>query len=88
MEETNEMSGFSTEAIAEEMIEPRPVAEPEPIKKTRKHFSRLGLFLFLGSVIVTIVQIVPAAMVSVMKPDLLYDSNAVLLLALIPMYLS
>ena len=83
MEETNE--GFWTEISTGEVLE--TALPPEPLKKTRKHFSRLGLFFFLGAIIIIIVQALTSVLVSYLRPDWLRDSDIALLLSVVPMYL-
>ena len=83
MGETNEI--FQAEMFAGEASVITP--PPEPLKKTRKHFSQLGLFFFLGAIIATIVQAGPSALISFVRPDWLYNPNVVLLLSAVPLYL-
>lgn len=83
MEETNEI--FQTETFVGEA--PGITPSSEPLKITRKHFSRLGLFFFLGAVITMVVQIVPTVLVTILRYDWLDDPNIALLLSAVPMYL-
>ena len=83
MEETNEI--FWTETSTGGA--PEAALPPEPLKKTRKHFSRIGLFFFLGAIIIIITQAVLSFLVSYLRPDWLNDSNIALLLSVAPMYL-
>lgn len=83
MGETNEI--FQTEMWAG--VTPEVTLPSEPLKMTRKHFSRLGLFFFLGAVIIMVVQMVPSVLISVLRSDWLNNPNVVLLLSTVPMYL-
>lgn len=66
---------------------PEITPSPEPLKITRKHFSRLGLFFFLGAIITMIVQIVPTVLITIFRYDWLNNPNIALLLSAVPMYL-
>lgn len=86
MEETYTM--FQPATSAGEILEP-PETEPapEPLKITRKHFSRLGLFFFLGAIITYVVQIVPLVLISYFKPELTRNPNISLIITGLPQYL-
>lgn len=86
MDETNTMFQAAT-ATGEIYGTPETVPAPEPLKMTRKHFSRLGLFFFLGAIITYAVQIVPLVLVSFFRPDLASDPNISLLITGLPQYL-
>lgn len=83
MEETNEI--FQTEMWTGEAFGTTP--PPEPLKKTRKHFSRLGLFFFIGAIITTVIQIVLSVLISILRLDWLDTSEGVVLLSAVPLYL-
>lgn len=83
MEETNIM--FQPDASAGEIPGTEPVQEP--LKITRKHFSRLGLFFFLGAIITNVVQVVPLVLVSYFRPELTRDPNISLIITGLPQYL-
>lgn len=59
----------------------------EPLKVTRKHFSRLGGMFVLGTVIIFAVQLIPVALVQLLKPEWAQDPNISLTLSMLPMYL-
>ncbi|MCM1063006.1 MAG: CPBP family intramembrane metalloprotease [Eubacterium sp.] len=59
----------------------------EPLKATRKHFSRLGGMFVLGTVIIYAVQLIPAILVRIFRPEWLQDGNINLTLSMVPMYL-
>lgn len=59
----------------------------EPLKVTRKHFSKLGGMFVLGTVIIYAVQLIPAALVQIFRPEWLRDANVSLSLSMLPMYL-
>ena len=59
----------------------------EPLKVTRKHFSKLGGMFVLGTVIIYAVQLIPAALVQIFRPEWLQDANVSLSLSMLPMYL-
>lgn len=86
MEETNTMFQAVTPA-GEIFGTPETEPAPEPLKMTRKHFSRLGLFFFLGAIITYVVQIVPLVVISYLRPDLASDPNISLLITGLPQYL-
>ena len=86
MEETNTM--FQTATSTGEIFETSETEPaPESLKMTRKHFSRLGLFFFLGAIITYVVQIVPLVVISYLRPDLASDPNISLLITGLPQYL-
>lgn len=53
----------------------------------RKHFSKLGLMFFLGTVIIYAVQIGANKLVEWMKPEWLENPNISLAVAIVPLYL-
>lgn len=59
----------------------------ESLKMTRKHFSRLGGMFILGTVIIYAVQLIPAAIIRIFRPEWLQNGNISLSLSMVPMYL-
>lgn len=59
----------------------------EDIKTTRKHFSKLGLMYFLGTLIIFGVQYLVGYLVDLIKPELLENPNINLTLGMLSMYL-
>lgn len=57
------------------------------LKQTRKHFSKLGLMFFLGTLLINIVQIIAVGIAGVIKPELLEDMASTLLITMLPMYI-
>lgn len=53
----------------------------------KKHFSKLGLMFFLGTLIVYGVQYGAAAIAGMINPELLSDTASTLLITMLPMYL-
>lgn len=64
----------------------RPNPEEE-VKKARKHFSKLGLMFFLGTLIIFGVQNLTGYLVDLIKPEWLINPNINLTLGMISMYL-
>lgn len=73
MEETNEMRGTETSKTL--------------LKPVRKHFSRLGLWFFLGGIIINAAQIVVLLPIQIFKPAWARDVNINILLTALPLYL-
>lgn len=64
-----------------------PVSLPEDTgAQAKKHFSKLGLMYFLGTLLVFGLQIAASAIVGVIKPELLSSTSYALLITMIPMY--
>lgn len=61
--------------------------ETYDFKGTRKHFSRLGLRFFLGTIIIYAVQIVTEIIFLVFRLDLPENANINIILSAVPMYL-
>ncbi len=59
----------------------------EPLKVTRKHFSKLGGMFVLGTVIVFAVQLIPMALAQLFRPEWIQDPNINLTMSMLPMYL-
>ena len=57
------------------------------LKPARKHFSRLGLMFFLGTIVIYAVQFVVAWIVQTLRPEWLEDVNIAMAISMIPMYL-
>lgn len=64
----------------------RPNPEEE-VKKARKHFSKLGLMFFLGTLIIFGVQNLTGYLVDLIKPEWLRNPNINLTLGMVSMYL-
>lgn len=94
MEETNEVRGTETPVYNEYYeslwgTQPSGGKEDQKtvLKPIRKHFSRLGLWFFLGGVIMYAAQIVVLLPVALFKPDWVDDVNISILLSALPLYL-
>lgn len=61
--------------------------ENETLKDIKKHFSKLGLMYFLGSLIIIVVQTIASVIAAMVNPDLLSNADTYLYIALLPMYL-
>lgn len=59
----------------------------DTLKQTKRHFSKLGLMFFLGTLIIYFVQILSMAIASFMDPALLENTTASTLITMLPMYL-
>ncbi|MCM1540421.1 MAG: CPBP family intramembrane metalloprotease [Blautia sp.] len=59
----------------------------EPLKTTRRHFSRLGGMFVLGTVIIYAMQLISTILVRIYRPEWLQDGNINLTLSMVPMYL-
>lgn len=57
------------------------------LRGVRKHFSRLGLWFFLGTIIIYAVQIFVEVILLIFRPDLLENVNINIILSALPMYL-
>lgn len=57
-------------------------------KEARKQFSRIGLYFFIGSVVITVVQFCLSLALGRWKPEWLADTNISLLLSVVSMYLT
>lgn len=69
------------------MEETNELREPEiDLKKTRKHFSRLGLWFFVGTIIINVSQVVLIP-IRYFMPQWLTDANLSVILLQMPMYL-
>lgn len=89
MEEMNGMQGTydtGSTTTAAYMQDSRPNPEEE-IRSARKHFSKLGLMFFLGTIIVNVVQIIALNIAKAINPAWVEDPNISILLAILPMYL-
>lgn len=69
------------------MEETYGVEEIYDFKGIRKHFSRLGLGFFLGTIIIYAVQIVVEIIILIFRLDLPVDVNINIILSAVPMYL-
>lgn len=61
--------------------------EKTTLKPIRKHFSRLGLWFFLGAVIINVAQVVVILPIQFFKPEWMSDVNIAMILSALPMYL-
>lgn len=59
----------------------------DSLKPVRKHFSRMGLMFFLGTIAIYAVQLIVAWLVRALRPEWLMDDNISMALSMIPMYL-
>lgn len=62
-------------------------SEQEVVREARKHFSRLGLMFFLGSIVIYAVQLIPMILIKWLKPEWLENGNLALMIGILPMYL-
>lgn len=53
----------------------------------KKHFSKLGLMFFLGTLLIYVVQFGASAIAGIINTDLLTDTSSALLITMLPMYL-
>lgn len=58
----------------------------DTVAQAKKHFSKLGLMFFLGTLIIYAVQIGASAIATVINPDLQASMSEALLVTMIPMY--
>lgn len=61
--------------------------QADSLKPVRKHFSRMGLMFFLGTIVIYAVQYIVAWLVQALRPEWLMDINISMALSMIPMYL-
>ncbi len=61
--------------------------EMEQLKQTKHHFSKLGLMYFLGTLIITGIQLAGIILIQQLSPDILQDNNLYLISAMLPMYI-
>lgn len=94
MEETNEVRGTETPAYNEYYeslweIQPSRGTEDQKtlLKQTRKHFSRFGLWFFLGGIIIYAAQIVVLIPISFFRPEWVNNANINIILSALPLYL-
>ena len=57
------------------------------LKAARKHFSLLGGMFVVGMIVIYAVQLIPAILIQVLKPEWLENADAALLISMAPMYL-
>lgn len=94
MEATNEVRGTET-SVYNEYYESFGATQPsggagDPktlLKSIRKHFSRIGLWFFLGGIIIYAAQIVLLLPIMFFRPDWVDDVNISILLSALPLYL-
>lgn len=58
----------------------------EQMQQSKRHFSRLGLMYFFGTLLIIAVQSGVSILVQAIKPELMQNNNSSLLLVMIPMY--
>ncbi len=58
----------------------------EPLKVTKKHFSKLGGMFILGTVIIYAVQLIPLMLIQLIKPEWVKDANISIVLSMLPLY--
>lgn len=58
----------------------------EQLRSAKKHFSRLGWMLMLGTLIIYAAQLLPVNIVAQVKPEWLDNQNISLLLSVLPLY--
>lgn len=61
--------------------------EADEIKAARKHFSRLGGMYILGTIIIFAVQLIPATLLQLVRPEWLENGNISLMVSVLPMYI-
>ncbi len=61
--------------------------EMEQVKQTKRHFSRLGLMYFFGTLVIIGVQMAAIFIMQAAMPDLLTDNDLYLVATMLPMYL-
>lgn len=83
---TNEASGNIAPVWAEVMQNAAPNPEDE-VKAAKKHFSKLGLMFFLGTLCIYAVQLIPMGIVDLLNPELFDNPTFSILLGMVPMYL-
>ena len=59
----------------------------EQLKQAKHHFSKLGLMYFLGTLIITGIQLAGIILIQQLSPDILQDNNLYLISAMLPMYI-
>ncbi|MCI8799927.1 MAG: CPBP family intramembrane metalloprotease [Lachnospiraceae bacterium] len=62
--------------------------EADELKAARKHFSMLGGMFVLGTILLYAVQLIPAIIVGVLRPEWLINPDVALLFSSVPMYLA
>ena len=76
-------SGETGEDAAENGAEGQ---NPQP-RQIRKHFSRLGLWYFTGTIIINVAQLLVVFLCRAFKPEWLNDVNFSIILSALPLYL-
>lgn len=67
-----------------DLIIPAPV---DPLKKHKRHFSKIGLFYFCGAIIISAVQVSVITLIQLIAPQLMTNPNISLLISSLSMYL-
>lgn len=61
--------------------------EADEVKAARKHFSRLGGMYILGTIVIFAVNLIVEALIQLMRPEWMGNSNISLMISVLPMYL-
>ncbi len=61
--------------------------QADELKAARKHFSLLGGMFVVGMIVIYAVQLIPAILIQVLKPEWLENADVALLISMAPMYL-
>lgn len=56
------------------------------LKGTRKHFSKLGWMYFLGTIMISVIQLLAGLVIGILKPEWLLNYNTNLLLSMVIVY--
>ena len=67
-----------------ELIIPAP---SDPLKKHKSHFSKIGLFISVGAIIISGVQISVITLIQLIAPQLMVNPNISLIISSLSMYL-
>lgn len=74
-------------AMLEQNEPPQREAETDVIREARRHFSKLGLMFFLGTIIIYIVQLIPMGLIQWLRPEWMENGDLALMVSILPMYL-
>lgn len=61
--------------------------EPELLKQTKRHFSKLGLMYFLGTMMIIVLQSITSYIAQITAPELMMNPNYSILILMLPMYI-
>lgn len=73
--------------VAEGTAESGAEGQKTELGQIRKHFSRLGLWYFIGTIVINVVQFAAIYLCRVLKPEWLRDVNFSIILSALPLYL-